>query len=93
MPIPRIVVFSIALAAAAACVDSKSENADTSRPVFRNTGEAAHVDMVRIDSMAAKPSPKRVVSRRSRGTLCLLSGAKRARAPLCRSTETVPAVL
>ena len=60
MPIPRFVVFSIALAAAAACVDSKSENADTSRPVFRNTGEAAHVDMVRIDSMAAKPSPNAV---------------------------------
>jgi len=56
----RIVLVSIAVVTVAGCVDSKSENADTSRAVFRNTGEAAHVDMVRIDSMAAKPSPSAV---------------------------------
>ena len=57
MHISPMAVFSLAIVVATACADSRSENADTSRPVFRNTGEAAHVDMVRIDSMAARPSP------------------------------------
>ena len=57
MSVSRNVIVSIAIVASTACVDSKSENSDTSRAVFKNTGEAAHVDMVRIDSMAKKPLP------------------------------------
>ncbi|HZI99039.1 MAG TPA: hypothetical protein VFD22_00165 [Gemmatimonadaceae bacterium] len=56
----RIGAVAFAIVTAAACRDSKPESGDTSRAVFRNTGEAAHVDMVRIDSMAAKPSPSAV---------------------------------
>ena len=60
MPASRIVIVSIAVVVATACVDNKSESADTSRPVFKNTGEASHVEMLRIDSMSAKPSPSAV---------------------------------
>lgn len=56
----RIACVGVLVLAAGACVDTKSDGSDTSRPVFKNTGEAAHVDMVRIDSMAAKPLPSTV---------------------------------
>ena len=58
--IPRVGagILVIVAASAVACVDSKPEGSDTSRPVFQNTGEAAHVEMLRIDSMSAKPSPR-----------------------------------
>ena len=53
----RAVCIAGALIASGACVDSKPEGSDTSRPVFQNTGEASHVEMVRIDSMSARPKP------------------------------------
>jgi hypothetical protein len=43
--------------AVVACVDEKPARSDSSRAVFRNTGEAAHVEMIRIDSMSARPKP------------------------------------
>jgi len=48
-----------------ACADSKPAGSDTSRPAYQNTGEAERVDMIRIDSMAAKPVPSTVPNRKT----------------------------
>ena len=51
------IVGAAAVIGVVACTDSGSQASDTSRAVFRNTGEAAHVEMIRIDSMSKRPSP------------------------------------
>jgi hypothetical protein len=56
----RAVAILIIASTAASCVDSKPAASDTSRPVFQNTGEASHVQMLRIDSMSSKKMPSAV---------------------------------
>jgi len=51
-------ILGLVTVATVACVDSKPAGSDTSRPVFQNTGQASHVEMLRIDSMSTKPAPK-----------------------------------
>lgn len=64
----RAVTIALIPLIAAACVDSQPGSSDTSRPVFQNTGEASHVEMLRIDSMGARPTPGTVPRKTPRVT-------------------------